>query len=79
MKKLIIVKYAEHIYPDGKAPLRASETAYPYSYTAEKCGLTNPYFTDNEEAILALEKMVKFNPTVGYGIVEAIEDINVNE
>jgi len=77
MKKLIIVKYAEDIFPNGKAPLSAA--VHPDSYSAKHCGITEDYFLDEEPALAALEKLRQFNGTVNYGIVEAISDSEMEE
>jgi hypothetical protein len=65
----IIVKYAELNFPDGKAPLSWSETR---SYTARQCGIQRDSFPTKKEAEAALALMREFNPSVGYGICEAI-------
>lgn len=68
MSKLIIVKYAEYLYPNKKAPQNAA--VHPNSFTAQGCGILQDFFSSDEEAQNALDKMNKFNPTVSYGIVE---------
>jgi len=71
MMKYIIVKYAEDRFPNGRAHI--SWAVHPESPTAVRCGIIESYFTDKEVASIALEQMTDLNPTVGYGIVKAIE------
>jgi hypothetical protein len=66
----IIVKYATEYYPKGKAPMEASVFG---TYTARECGVTQKTYTSPIEADFDLRKLMEFNPSVGYGIVE-VED-----
>lgn len=68
--KYIIVKYATYHYPEGKAPLNHSIFG---TYTAIQCDCNKPFYLSKEEAEKDLKILDKFNPTVDYGIVEAIE------
>jgi hypothetical protein len=67
--KYIIVKYADHTYPDGKAPITASVFN---TYSANSVGVTNELYHSKEEAEIDLRKLQEFNPTVFYGIVEVL-------
>ena len=77
MTKYIIVKYASQFFPENKAPLMAA--VHPGTYTANQCGISEEYFTNRAAATIALEKLSNYNPTVDYGIVEAIEPISCSK
>ena len=64
--KYIIVKYANELYPNGKAP--KTMAVHPDTHSAEKCGITKKHFDSIEEAKVALHKLQEFNPAVSYGI-----------
>jgi hypothetical protein len=71
VKKYIIVKYAEELFPDGKASIEMA--VHPISYTAQQCNVAECFFITEKEAEKALKRLQEANPTVGYGIVEGIE------
>jgi hypothetical protein len=73
MAKYIIVKYASELCPDTKVSL--SSAAHPYTYTAFQCNVNERYFTEKENADVALDKMRNYNPTVDYGIALVDETI----
>ena len=64
----IIAKYAEDYYPNGKAPAGASIKG---TFTAKECGVETDVYASIEAAQADLERVVEFNPSVGYGILEA--------
>ena len=66
----IIVKYAEHYYPNGKAPSDASVFG---SYSAKECGVEQQSYASPIEADFDLRKLREFNPSVDYGLVEVDE------
>jgi len=68
--KYIIVKYAKYHYPKGKAPLNHS---IYNTYSAIQCDCNKQFYLSKEEAEKDLKFLNEYNPTVGYGIVEAIE------
>lgn len=63
----IIVKYAEYLYPKGKAPIKASIAD---TYTSRQSGIPRGPYTTREEAESYLPKLNEANPTVGYGVLE---------
>ena len=63
----IIVKYALDHWPTGKAPIEASVYG---SYSARELGIKSTSYPSKEAAEPDLEKLMEFNPTVHYGIVE---------
>lgn len=73
MTKWIIVKYADQFFPDGKAPLDQSIFG---THTAIQQDINKPFFEDRAEAEEALKLAQEFNPGVGYGIVEGLEEID---
>jgi len=64
----IIVKYADDHYPAGRAHISASVLD---TYTAKQCKINTKVYETKEAAKPDLDKLTDFNPTVGYGIVEA--------
>lgn len=72
----IIAKYAKDYYPDGRAPLLASIIN---TYTARSCGISIETYKTREAAEPDLTKLVEFNPSAGYGIVEVDADYGIVE
>lgn len=70
MKKYIIVKYAEEFWPKKKAPYSCHILG---SYSAQEIGGVKEYYLSKKEAEPDLKKLQELNPTVGYGIVEALD------
>ncbi|HEY5037548.1 MAG TPA: hypothetical protein VIJ93_00590 [bacterium] len=74
MSEFYIVKYAAFFFPYGKGlrMIARACSATNCSYTAKKTGITQDSWQTREEAEVALAKMVEFNPSAGYGIVEGL-------
>lgn len=70
-KRYVIVKYISEYNELDIKKVHISKAVHPYTYTAEKTGVTEKYFTDIEKAKTALDKMINLNPSVDYGIIEA--------
>ena len=70
-KRYVIVKYISEYNELDIKKVHISKAVHPYTYTAEKAGVTEKYFTDIEKAKTALDKMINLNPSVDYGIIEA--------
>jgi len=64
----IIVKYAEDYFPDGKAHVLNSVVN---THTAKQCDVDTVVYKTKVAAKPDLDRLIDFNPSVGYGIVEA--------
>lgn len=69
-KRYVIVKYISEYNELDIKKVHISKAVHPYTYTADKAGVTEKYFMDIEKAKTALNKMVELNPSVDYGIIE---------